>query len=51
MWITDGLYLTYEQALNNANIEINFMQPILEVLNKYLNNGDKGKEDKNEIYY
>ena len=26
MWITDGLYLTYEQALNNANIVFNFFK-------------------------
>lgn len=33
------------ENLLKMNIEINFMQPILDVLNKYLNNGDKGKED------
>ena len=26
MWITDGLYLTYEQALNNANIVFHFFK-------------------------
>lgn len=32
------------ENLLKMNIEINFMQPILEVLNKYLNNNDKGKD-------
>lgn len=29
------------ENLLKMNIEINFMQPVLKVLNKYLNNGDK----------
>ena len=33
------------ENLLKMNIEINFMQPVLKVLNKYLNNMDKGKED------
>lgn len=32
------------ENLLKMNIEINFMQPVLKVLNKYLNNVDKGKE-------
>ena len=32
------------ENLLKMNIEINFMQPVLKVLNKYLNNDDKGKE-------
>lgn len=33
------------ENLLKMNIEINFMQPLIDVLNKYLNNGDKnGKE-------
>ena len=32
------------ENLLKMNIEINFMQPVLKVLNKYLNNGDKGKD-------
>ena len=32
------------ENLLKMNIEINFMQPVLKVLNKYLNN-DKGEED------
>ena len=32
------------ENLLKMNIEINFMQPVLKVLNKYLNNDDKGKD-------